>query len=82
VTGEALVELRPVVMAFLGDFGFQKKALTAVFGLDFFGLENEPVCLRFGWYTLHFVEVVQGDGGVEIGLAGGDAPGFHVLQGF
>jgi len=30
----------------------------------------------------HFVQVVQGYGGIEIGLAGGDAFGFHLLQGF
>jgi hypothetical protein len=28
--------------AFLGDLGFQKTAPTAAFGLDFFGLENQP----------------------------------------
>jgi hypothetical protein len=84
--GESLAESFSVVVAVLGDFGFQKAAMAAAFSLDFFGLENEPGrgadrC-RIVWFAQHFVQVVQSDGGVEIGLAGGDALGFHVLQGF
>jgi hypothetical protein len=30
----------------------------------------------------HFVQVAEGDGGVEIGLAGGDAFGSHLVQEF
>jgi hypothetical protein len=40
--GESLAELLAVVVAFLGDFGFQEAAMAAAFVLDFFGLENEP----------------------------------------
>jgi hypothetical protein len=46
--GEVLAEPFAVVMAFLGDFGLQNQAMAAVFGVDFFGLENEPGRYRFG----------------------------------
>jgi hypothetical protein len=80
--GELLPEFFSVVIAFLGDFGFQKAAMTAAFRLDFFGLENEPDGWRFVRYAQHFVKVAKGDGGIEIGLAGGDAFGFQLLKGF
>jgi hypothetical protein len=50
-----LAEFFPVVMAFLGDFGFEEMA--AAFGLDFFGSENEPGRRRFAGQAKHFVQV-------------------------
>ena len=77
-----LAEFFGVVVAVLGDFGFQKAAVTAAFCLDFFGAENKAGRLEgSNWYALHLVQVVEGAGGVESGLAGGDALGFHVLKG-
>ena len=76
------MELFPVVVAILGDFGFQKTAMTAAFSLDFLSRKNEPSGEGFIRDAQHFVHVAEGDGGVEIGLAGGDALGFQILKGF
>jgi hypothetical protein len=62
---ELLAESFAVVIAFLGDFGFLKTAMTAAFCLDFYRLGNEPACCRFGWHAMHLVEVVQCDGGFQ-----------------
>jgi hypothetical protein len=72
-----LAELLAVVTAVLSDFGFRKTAMAMAFCLDFFGLKNEPGSLRFEPHSLHFVQVVQGDGGGESGLRGGDAFSFY-----
>ena len=81
-TGEVLAEFFAVVIAILGDFGFEEEAMTAAFGLDFFGRENEPGGCRLVLQGQHFVQVVLFAGGIEVGLAGGDALGFRVFQGF
>jgi hypothetical protein len=84
--GQALAEFFAVVTTIVGDFGLKETAMAAAFGVDFFGLENEPGrgpdrC-RVVWFAQHFVEIAEGDGGVEVGLAGGCALGLHVLEGF
>ena len=66
-------ELFAVVIAILGDFGIQKETLTAAFGVDFFGRKNEPGRHWLWWPALHFVQVADGDSGVELGLPVGDA---------
>src|SRR5580658_7388494 len=80
---DPLAELFSVIFAFFGDFGFEKAALAAGFGLDIFGCKNEPICWRFiccrARYTQHFVRVVLGYGCVESGLAVGCALGFEVF---
>ena len=40
--GDVLAEFFAVVVAVLGDFGLEETAMTAAFGVDFFGRENEP----------------------------------------
>src|ERR1700733_657176 len=82
---EVLAEFFAVVLAFFGDFGFEKAADAAGFGFDFFGRKNEPIC----WWVIcwrgrvpqHFVHAVEGDSSVESGLAGGCASGFQVFEG-
>ena len=75
--GLALVELFAVVTTILGDFVFPKKAVTAAFGVDFFGLKNEPSGWRLGRFAQHFVEVVQDGRFVERGFAFG----LHLVKG-
>src|ERR1039458_1193970 len=76
-----LAEFFAVVIAILGDFGFEEEAMTAAFGLDFFGRENEPGGRRFVGDAEHLVEVALFAGAIEIGLAGGEAFGFQILTG-
>ena len=44
-------------------------------------MKTKPAAEGIERHALHFVQVVEGAGGVESGLAGGDALGFHVLKG-
>jgi hypothetical protein len=76
-----LAEFFAVVIAILGDFGFQKTAMTAAFGLDFFRRKNEPGGRTFARHAQHFVQVVLFAGGVEIGLPGGNAFGEQIIKG-
>jgi hypothetical protein len=40
---DLLAELFSVIVAFFGDFGFEKAALAAGFGFDLLGRKNEPI---------------------------------------
>src|SRR5580658_3431598 len=84
--GESLAEFFAVITTSLGDFGLEQTAMAAGLGVDFVGLENEPGGCHgrswLGWQAQHFVEVMQGDGRVEFGLASGYAFGFHFVKGF
>ena len=74
-SGELLAESFAIVLALLGDPGFEKEATATGFGIDFVGRKNKPICCRFGTVRArraqHFIHVVDGYGGVESGLAVG-----------
>jgi hypothetical protein len=73
-----------IVAEFLGVFRVGETALGAGFSLNLFGRKNEAmrddVGCRVERLVLHFVEVPDGDGSVEFGLAGGGASGLELLE--
>jgi hypothetical protein len=73
-----------IVAEFFGVFRVGETALAAGFGFDFLGRKNEAirddVGCRIERLVLHFVDVSDGDGGVEFGLAGGGASGLELLE--
>jgi hypothetical protein len=73
-----------VVTELFGVFCVGATALAVGFGFNLFRRKNEAIRDEVGGgvegLVLHFVEVPDGDGSVEFGLAGGGASGLELLE--